>query len=618
MQADAEDKKCAEAFREYVIPVQLYNMLRERTEGQSLLLRRTLSYTAANAALSRRPVTSRDKAVWVSISLPAHSQPKFIRSGPVDFEKEKIEEYSVFVALCRRPGSDEAPAAFEPLCVQHMRVPVKKRDRTAGRSAPLQLPPAGLPDSGESPNLSTAGLHIVFIISCNRHDVPVLLPGHTALMQATVSDTRAFGFLDRGESVLWGTVPVLQEAVSTVTLQPGQLIVQPQGTEHSKCRAAISFRPGHAPGDMGQGVRSMSLAVVLGFQDAPFPLPAAARFVEPEEPKLQHPMDKLVAARMKDGMLPWGIVYFRFFTSQKKYATECTTRFSCPFCRMSMGTFTGLQQHLRASHDLFDYGFSEDSPMHLPAVSVEVAAGIYNTNHTFQSPEASLLGNSASKEFSFYCPPRLRQARRRVNKRALDGKSTLPEFDCQTPAAKRARLTHLATTRDVSRGAAPEDMEVDDAQVPAPDAVQQRKAKKALPPRSIDLTRFYHARTCIRMTKTEVERILLDPQRASDSDDEEDVEDWKDRCRRKLAPRADITSADKVFMFNWNCHLRTNPIHADWQVPAACEAFAFNNRRNILRSMELRRIFTMHLIGLYEFGLLAPDDINKCLRLLDM
>ncbi len=43
----------------------------------------------------------------MSISLPAHSQPKFIRSGPVDFEKEKIEEYSVFVALCRRPGSDE-------------------------------------------------------------------------------------------------------------------------------------------------------------------------------------------------------------------------------------------------------------------------------------------------------------------------------------------------------------------------------------------------------------------------------------------------------------------------------------------------------------------------------
>ena len=50
--------------------------------------------------------------------------------------------------------------------------------------------------------------------------------------------------------------------------------------------------------------------------------------------------DKLVAARTKDGLLPWGIVYFRFFTSQKKYATECTTHFSCPFCRTSMSTFT--------------------------------------------------------------------------------------------------------------------------------------------------------------------------------------------------------------------------------------------------------------------------------------
>ena len=65
-------------------------------------------------------------------------------------------------AMC----APQAPAAFEPLCVQHMRVPVKKRDRTAGRSAPLRLPPAGLPDSEESPNLSTAGLRIVFIISC--------------------------------------------------------------------------------------------------------------------------------------------------------------------------------------------------------------------------------------------------------------------------------------------------------------------------------------------------------------------------------------------------------------------------------------------------------------------
>lgn len=52
---------------------------------------------------------------------------------------------------------------------------------------------------------------------------------------------------------------------------------------------------------------------------------------------------------------------------------------------------------MRASHDLFDYGFSEDSPMRLPAVSVEVAAGVYSSNHTFQSPEAANLRDSVSK-----------------------------------------------------------------------------------------------------------------------------------------------------------------------------------------------------------------------------
>ena len=58
----------------------------------------------------------------------------------------------------------QVQAAFEPICVQHMRIPVL--NRTTGCSAPLRLPPTGLPDSQEAPNLTAAGLHIVFVISC--------------------------------------------------------------------------------------------------------------------------------------------------------------------------------------------------------------------------------------------------------------------------------------------------------------------------------------------------------------------------------------------------------------------------------------------------------------------
>ena len=91
MQADADDRKCAEAFREYVLPVQMYSMLKERSKTQvrhsreqkdpfgfctrscgvhsetdtihphvqPIMLQRSLSYTAAHAALARRSVTSR-------------------------------------------------------------------------------------------------------------------------------------------------------------------------------------------------------------------------------------------------------------------------------------------------------------------------------------------------------------------------------------------------------------------------------------------------------------------------------------------------------------------------------------------------------------------------------
>jgi hypothetical protein len=62
---------------------------------------------------------------------------------------------------------------------------------------------------------------------------------------------------------------------------------------------------------------------------------------------------------------------------------------------------------MRASHDLFDYGFSEDSPTRLPAVSVEVAAGVYSSGHTFQSPEAAALGDSVCKVW-----PELQSGRR--------------------------------------------------------------------------------------------------------------------------------------------------------------------------------------------------------------
>ena len=60
---------------------------------------------------------------------------------------------------------------------------------------------------------------VVTIAVCyagNRCDLQVLQLEKTGLMQATVTAKRAFGFLDEKESVLWTSMPVLQEALGAV------------------------------------------------------------------------------------------------------------------------------------------------------------------------------------------------------------------------------------------------------------------------------------------------------------------------------------------------------------------------------------------------------------------
>ena len=93
-----------------------------------------------------------------------------------------------------------------------------------------------------------------------------------------------------------------------------------------------------------------------------------------------------------------------------------------------MCLFQGLQQHMRASHDLFDYGFSEDSPTRLPAVSVELANNLYNASHTFQSLEAASLGDSVSKVLEITLIRRcwlLRQMSGTLTRRRLDNVTPL-------------------------------------------------------------------------------------------------------------------------------------------------------------------------------------------------
>ena len=58
---------------------------------------------------------------------------------------------------------------------------------------------------------------------------------------------------------------------------------------------------------------------------------------------------------------------------------------------------------------------------------------------------------TSMQEFYHYCPPDARRDR---------GKRALPEAECLTPAAKRARLAYLATTKDANKAPPPQEERV--------------------------------------------------------------------------------------------------------------------------------------------------------------
>ena len=54
----------------------------------------------------------------------------------------------------------------------------------------------------------------------------VLKRGRTGLVKSAVTPEQAFGFLTAGESVLWASLPVLQEASDSVRPNPSMHLTQ--------------------------------------------------------------------------------------------------------------------------------------------------------------------------------------------------------------------------------------------------------------------------------------------------------------------------------------------------------------------------------------------------------
>ena len=77
-----------------------------------------------------------------------------------------------------------------------------------------------------------------------------------------------------------------------------------------------------------------------------------------------------------------------------------------------------------------------------------------------------------------------------------------------------------------------------------------------------------------------------------------------------------MNADEKALMKLWNQHIESYPVVPDRLVPRCCLEFSHRFAAE-LRRRRLRNNYALHLINLYNFGLIATDDIRACLHAVD-
>ncbi|KAK3276363.1 hypothetical protein CYMTET_15555 [Cymbomonas tetramitiformis] len=120
---------------------------------------------------------------------------------------------------------------------------------------------------------------------------------------------------------------------------------------------------------------------------------------------------------------------------------------------------------------------------------------------------------------------------------------------------------------------------------------------------------FFHSRTCLQMTEEEITADI-------DSDDEIDEKEIEEEDMRALDDFVDVAPEEKAFMHMWNMFICKHPIYADSYTQSACIVFARHHCAE-LRQCAIRRCFMLHLVNLWDFGLIDATGLDHCLQIVD-
>lgn len=124
---------------------------------------------------------------------------------------------------------------------------------------------------------------------------------------------------------------------------------------------------------------------------------------------------------------------------------------------------------------------------------------------------------------------------------------------------------------------------------------------------TVSWRQYYHARLGLP---------LCDEELPFDSDDDCDTSFELVKSNKALDEFEDVSLEEKELMKLWNTHIHGFLPYADAYVPMVCERFVLKFGKEIV-SKKLRHNLLLHLISLWDFGLVRADDIKKCVEIVD-
>lgn len=124
---------------------------------------------------------------------------------------------------------------------------------------------------------------------------------------------------------------------------------------------------------------------------------------------------------------------------------------------------------------------------------------------------------------------------------------------------------------------------------------------------TMPIRQYYHPRSNQPLTSKDWEY---------DSDGEPDDE-WLDKLSSDLmAEFEDVSDKEKELFIIWNRFIRRHHTIADSSIPDSCEEFVMRHKFQ-LKEGEMRQTLLLHLMNLWDSGLISPSRTLKCMTIFD-